>query len=100
MSNITSPNTIQRIKTIFPYLEKTKKYFKIYTKDDILIDIDSDTEDSDLTNEQLFERNRRATCLRNIMKELHNNTLPDLESFNPQDYDEEVKLQSGSIGSP
>ena len=84
---ITSPNTIQRIKTIFPYLEKAKKYFKIYTKDDILLDIDSDTEDSELTKEQLFERKRRGRCLRNILFQYHSDSLPDLGSFNPKDYE-------------
>ena len=84
---IGSPNATQRIKTIAPYLQKAREYFKIYTKDDILIDVDSDTEDSELTEEQITERKRRATSLRNIMNHFYSDSLPELSSFNPKEYD-------------
>jgi hypothetical protein len=84
---IGAPDSIQRIKNIAPYLQKAREYFKIYTKDDILLDVDSDTEDSELNEEQIVERKRRATSLKNVLDQFNSGSLPDLSSFNPKDYD-------------
>lgn len=82
---ITSEETFNRVSNMMNYLNKVRDYLKIDTPSDILKDIDSDTEDEQLTIEQLEERKRRVKVCKLLMEKLLNKELPPIDKFDPKD---------------
>ncbi len=82
---IISDKTLNRVSNIMKYLTKLRDYLKIDTPSDILKDIYSDTEDDELTDEQLNERKKREKACKILMQKFFNKELPSIEEFNPKD---------------
>ncbi len=67
MSVITSTQTLNRINQVFEAFNLIKKELNIGNENDILKDIDSDIEDSELSEIQLKERSKRSNIIKEVL---------------------------------
>ncbi len=82
---LMSEETKKRITTISGYLNKLREHLNVDTPSDILKDVYSDTEDDELTEEQIIERKRRQKACSLLMYKFRTNSLPPIEEFDPKD---------------
>ena len=77
MSIITSEQTRKRITQVFEAFEIIKKELNIGNENDILKDIDSDIEDSELSEIQIKERHKRSNIIGDVLSLATNGELTE-----------------------